>query len=174
MPHSSEVTSQVTRSLGEVPPRLARLRRLAWLLDRSIPIGRYRIGLDPLLGLVPAMGDAIGAGMSTIILYDAARLGIPVNVLLRMIGNVVVELIAGSIPVVGDVFDFAWQANARNLRLVERHFDPIRAERPARRIATAIAILAAVIFSAIIAVCVLILAALWKIVWSVPVPGTGA
>lgn len=148
----------------EIHPRLARLRRLAWLLDRSIAIGPYRIGIDPLVGLIPGMGDALGAGMSIFILYDAARLGTPVHVLARMVGNVLLELVIGAVPIVGDLFDFAWQANQRNLALVERHFDPVRAERPAKRIATGIVVFAALLFSGVVTVCVLVLRALWVIV----------
>lgn len=149
---------------GGVNPRLTRLRRLAWLLDRSIPIGPYRIGLDPLLGLLPGAGDLLGAGVSMIILYDAARLGMPINVLMRMVGNVLVELIIGAIPVLGDAFDFAWQANARNLRLVERHYDPIRDERPPSRIAKAVLVIAALIFAGAIAAAVWVLHALWVLI----------
>lgn len=172
MTHLDPQLASVTRTSTDVHPRLARLRRLAWLLDASIPIGRYRIGLDPLLGLVPGFGDAIGAGMSIIILYDAARLGTPVHVLVRMVGNVLLELVVGAIPVLGDLFDFAWRANERNLRLVERHYDPSRDERPARRIATALAVAAALLFSGVVTLCVLVLHALWQLVWSVPAPGT--
>ena len=170
-PQNYSGEARVSRaSPDDVHPRLQRLRRLAWLLDRSIPLGPYRIGLDPLLGLIPGMGDALGAGMSIIILYDAARLGTPVHVLVRMILNVLVELVIGSIPILGDLFDFAWQANHRNLALVERHFDPVRAERPAKRIATAIAVVAALIFSGAVALCVLVLHALWVIVRDGPTP----
>jgi hypothetical protein len=106
---------------GDSERRLKRLRALAWFLDRSIPIGRWRIGLDPILGLLPGVGDFVGAVLSLYILYEAARLGTPAHLLARMGGNILVEALAGTIPVVGDLFDFAWQANARNLALIERH-----------------------------------------------------
>jgi hypothetical protein len=106
-------------------PRVTRLRAVAWVLDRSIPIGGgWRIGLDPLLGLIPAVGDWLGAVASLYIVYEAARLGIPVAILLRMLGNIAIETVLGLVPVIGDLFDFAWQANMRNLRLVERHYQP--------------------------------------------------
>ncbi len=104
--------------------RLHRIRRVAWVLDRSIPIGKWRIGLDPLLGLVPGLGDWAGAVLSLYVLYQGARLGLPSPVLTRMSGNILIETLVGAIPVLGDLFDMAWQANSRNVRLVEEHYRP--------------------------------------------------
>lgn len=115
--------------------RLRRLQKAAWVLDRSIPIGGgRRIGLDPLIGLVPGLGDWLGAGLSLYFIYEATRLGLPFRILARMGLNVVIETLVGAIPVAGDIFDFAWQANMRNLRLVERHYRPTLSPRPLRRI----------------------------------------
>lgn len=104
--------------------RLQRVRRLAWVLDRSIPIGKWRIGLDPILGLLPGFGDWAGALMSLYVLYEGARLGLPTRVLTRMSTNIVIEALVGAVPVLGDLFDMAWQANTRNVRLVEEHYKP--------------------------------------------------
>lgn len=101
--------------------RLRRLERLTWLLDRAVPVGRLRIGLDPILGLIPGVGDALGAVLSLYVLYEGARLGAPVHVLIRMTGNILLETIFGAIPFLGDAFDFVWQANSRNIRLIHRH-----------------------------------------------------
>jgi hypothetical protein len=90
--------------------RLQRLRRLSWVLDRSIPIGRWRIGLDPILGLFPGAGDWIGAVLSLYVVYESARLGAPAHLLARMGGNILVEALVGTVPILGDLFDFAWQA----------------------------------------------------------------
>lgn len=104
--------------------RLRRLRSLAWFLDRSIPIGRWRIGVDPLIGMVPGAGDWIGALLSVYVFYQGARLGMSTPVLTRMAGNILIETIVGAVPVLGDMFDFAWQANTRNVALIERHYRP--------------------------------------------------
>lgn len=98
-----------------------RLRKLAWLLDSSIPIPgtRFRIGIDGLIGLIPGLGDAIGALVSSYILAEAARLNAPKTVILRMGLNVLVDTLLGMIPVLGDFFDLAWKANLRNVRLLE-------------------------------------------------------
>lgn len=127
----------------EAAARLRRLRRVAWIMDRSIPIGgKWRIGLDPLLGLVPGLGDWLGSLVSIWVLYEATRLGLPLRVLARMGVNVAVEAAFGSVPVFGDIFDAAWQANQRNLVLVERHYDARQRPRSLRKIAWAFGLVA--------------------------------
>src|SRR5688572_10077392 len=118
----------------EAARRLGRLRSLAWFLDRSIPIGKWRIGVDPLIGLLPGAGDWIGALLSIYVLYEGARLGLPLGVLGRMSGNILVETIVGAVPVLGHLFDFAWQANTRNLALIEAHYRPGMRARGLRKL----------------------------------------
>lgn len=97
-----------------------RMESLAWLLDNSIriPIIGYRIGLDAILGLIPGIGDATGALISGYILFSAIRMKAPLSVLSRMGLNILVELVIGMIPLLGDVFDATFKANARNMDLV--------------------------------------------------------
>lgn len=118
----------------ETAARLRQIRSVAWILDRSIPIGKWRIGLDPLLGLIPGFGDWAGAVLSLYVMYHAARLGMPTPVLARMSGNILIEAAVGTVPVLGDLFDMAWQANMRNVRLVEEHFQPTLRPRFLRKI----------------------------------------
>lgn len=101
---------------------LRRLRALAWALDARwrIPGTRVRFGVDALIGLAPVVGDALMALTSLYIVYEAARLGAPDRVLARMLLNVLIEVVVGSVPVAGDLFDAAWKANLRNLELLER------------------------------------------------------
>jgi hypothetical protein len=103
--------------------RLSRLEQLSRLLDTAfrIPGTDIRIGLDAIVGLVPGVGDALGAVLSSYIIIEAARLGIPKRTLLKMIGNVAVESIVGAVPVIGDVFDIAWKANVKNFELLREH-----------------------------------------------------
>lgn len=148
---------------SEVDLRLARLRRLAWVLDNSIPLPNgWRIGLDPLLGLIPGVGDFVSGAASFYILYEGARMGLPGRVLFRMLGNVGIELLIGAIPVAGDLFDFVWKANAMNLALVEKHYDPLANPRSGRRLAGAIAV-AGVVVLILIVTCGVLLA---KWIWS--------
>lgn len=117
-------------SMAEENRRAAkeRLGRMAWLLDNSIPLPGtdFRVGLDGLIGLIPGIGDLVGAALSSYILAEAARLGVPKAMLLRMGLNIVVETIIGVVPFVGDVFDFAWKANQRNVRLLNTYIDEPR------------------------------------------------
>ena len=105
-----------------------RLDELAWLLDSSIPIPgtRLTIGLDALIGLVPFIGDLIGVLLSGYIVGEAARLGAPRIVLARMAYNIAIEGVVGIVPVAGDVFDAAWKANQRNVRLLRAWIDDPR------------------------------------------------
>lgn len=105
-----------------IDAELKRLERLARLMDSGIrlPVIGYRIGWDGLIGLIPGAGDVITAGVSLFILIRAKRLGVGRSTLMRMAGNIAVDLVAGAIPVVGDLFDFAFKANIRNLRLLRR------------------------------------------------------
>src|SRR5512141_2676907 len=108
---------------GKMPSTaVERLRSLTRVLDDLVPIPgtRFRFGLDPIIGLVPGLGDAAGAVFAGFILLTAWRAGAPAAVLLRMAGNIVVDTVVGAVPVLGDLFDFGWKANRRNLRLVER------------------------------------------------------
>jgi uncharacterized protein DUF4112 len=119
------------------PAQLERLRRLARLLDSAIqlPGTRFRFGLDPLIGLVPGLGDVIGAIFSTFIIYQAARLGAPKSTLTRMMANVAVDTLVGEIPLLGDLFDFGWKSNTRNIALLEQHLDrPVAAKVASRRV----------------------------------------
>jgi hypothetical protein len=103
--------------------RLSRARSLATLLDSSIPIpGTNRhIGLDPLLGLIPVVGDYAGALLSSYIVLAAAQAGAPTFTLIRMIGNIALDTLVGSVPLVGDLFDAGWKSNVKNVSLFERH-----------------------------------------------------
>jgi hypothetical protein len=112
-----------------------RLQQLAWLLDSSIPIPgtRFTVGLEALIGLFPLLGDLIGVLLSSYILSEAARLGAPRVVLLRMAFNVGIEGVVGIIPFAGDLFDAAWKANQRNVRLLQAWLErPAAAERSSR------------------------------------------
>jgi hypothetical protein len=103
--------------------RLKRIRLLSRVLDEQfrIPGTTYRVGLDGLLGLIPGVGDAAGALLSTYILYDAIRLGAPSTVLLRMIANIGIDAVGGVIPIVGDIFDMAWKTNKKNAALLHAY-----------------------------------------------------
>lgn len=114
---------------------LVRYRRFAWLLDESIklPFLPFRIGLDSIVGLVPGAGDLLLGAMGTYALFVAWRLGAPGPILARMLGNLGIDTLVGSIPVIGDVFDAGFKANTRNRRVLEQWLDePHRTTRRSR------------------------------------------
>lgn len=112
----------VGRSTPEVQTRVERLRRVAKALDWKfrVPGTRWRFGLDPLLGLVPGVGDSLGAVLSLWIVVEARRLGVPNTTAARMLANVGVDFVAGSVPLLGDLFDAGFKANMKNVDLLER------------------------------------------------------
>jgi hypothetical protein len=113
----------------------ARLARLAWLLDSSIPIPgtSFSIGLDALIGLFPVVGDLAGVLLSSYIVKEAGALGAPKSVLARMALNVAIEGLVGMVPFAGDIFDAAFKANQRNVRLLNAYLDqPVRTTRASR------------------------------------------
>jgi Domain of unknown function (DUF4112) len=103
--------------------RLVALRRVAELLDSAfvLPGTTYRIGLDPIVGLVPWVGDLVSPLFTVVLLWQARDVRVPKIVLGRMIFNAAVDAIIGAIPFAGDVFDFGWKANQWNMALLERH-----------------------------------------------------
>ena len=116
---------------------LRRARTVARVLDDLIPVPgtSWRVGLDPLFGLVPGLGDWIGWAASLHLLVAGARAGADAATLTRMAGNVLLDALAGAVPVLGDLFDLGWKANRRNLALLERVVaDPSRTARASRSV----------------------------------------
>ncbi|MFB2879245.1 DUF4112 domain-containing protein [Floridanema aerugineum] len=102
---------------------LKRLRRISHVLDNAIAIPgtRFRFGIDPILGLIPGGGDTVSAFFAAYIIWESAMLGLPKEILMRMFSNILFDTFAGSVPVVGDLFDVAWKANVKNVALLEEH-----------------------------------------------------
>ena len=112
------------RGFVDVERRLARLRRLAWMLDGAarIPGTRFRFGLNSLIGLAPGIGDTVLASISLWIVWEARALGVPPHKLTRMLANVGIEAAMGAIPLLGDAMDVVFKANLRNLAIIDQHF----------------------------------------------------
>jgi hypothetical protein len=122
---------------------ITRARALAKLLDSAarVPGTSIRFGLDPVLGLVPVVGDLAGAALSGYIVLVGVRVGAPRAVVLRMLGNIAVDTIVSSVPMLGDIFDVGWKSNMRNVALLERHLEQPAATRAASRVAIGMVIL---------------------------------
>jgi hypothetical protein len=102
------------------------LRRWARLFDAAfrIPGTEIRFGIDPLIGLVPGLGDLASPVLTLFILWQGASMRVPKIVLARMVLNALIDAGVGAVPVLGDLFDFAWTSNDWNLALLERHARP--------------------------------------------------
>lgn len=113
--------------------RYQRIRQLSMALDSAITIPgtSIRLGLDPILGLLPVGGDVLSFLISLILVVEAARLGLPIGQLARMVSNLLIDEVVGTIPVAGDLVDVAWKANMANLKLVEDHLQ-VRSPGPVR------------------------------------------
>lgn len=107
-----------------MPPALAQLSLMAKLMDSQfkIPGTNIRFGLDAIIGLVPGVGDITTFGISSYMLWVMAKNGASGFVLTRMILNVLVDTIFGSVPIIGDAFDVAFKSNLKNLKLMEQHY----------------------------------------------------
>lgn len=105
--------------------QLDRLDKLSWLLDSSIRIpGTNRtIGLDGIIGLIPGIGDISGGLISGYIIVKALLMGVPAFVIARMVMNMVIEGVIGVIPIAGDIFDFIFKSNRRNVRLMQTYLE---------------------------------------------------
>jgi hypothetical protein len=121
---------------GEIPPgvdeaALHRMEAVAHALDESvrIPGTSARVGLDPILGAVPVAGDLVSGAVSLYIVAESARLGVSRATLLRMIADIAIDVVGGSVPYVGTLFDSFWKANVRN---VERALADLAEPRPER------------------------------------------
>jgi len=104
-----------------------RIGRVTHVLDElvSVPGTPIKVGLDPVIGLLPVAGDAVAALVGTWVIVEASRFGIPRVVLGRMIMNLVADLGIGAIPLLGDIYDVLFRSNTRNLDLFRRHaLDP--------------------------------------------------
>lgn len=122
---------------------LNRARALTRVMDTAVrvPGTRIELGLDALLGLLPGLGDFAGAAMAGYLVALATRQGAPTSVVLRMLGNVGIDALVGSVPLLGDAFDVGWKANSRNLALLERHLEQPVPTQKASRAAVAVVLL---------------------------------
>ncbi len=119
---------------------LRRARTLARALDSAvrIPGTGIGVGLDPIIGLIPGVGDIAGGVLSGYIVLVAVRAGAPSSVVARMVSNVALDSLIGALPLVGDLFDVGWKANTRNVALLQQHVEQPAAARRASRVTVAV------------------------------------
>lgn len=141
-------------------------RALARVLDTAVgvPGTPIRIGLDAILGVIPGAGDVIGAVLSGYIVLVAIRQGAPRPVIWRMIANIGIDTVVGSVPVLGDLFDVAYKSNIRNVELLERHAThPGATEASSRRLGIVVAIVLALLAIGVGVIGFLVARLLWRL-----------
>ncbi len=129
------------------------LKKIADVMDRHFkgPFG-WRFGWDGVLGLVPVLGDVVTNSISVYVILRAAQVGCPPSVIVRMGLNLAIENLVDIIPIVGNLFDFVWKANSKNMILVERYLqEPNRVRRNSKFVlAFAVALILAMVVGSIV------------------------
>jgi len=145
---------------------LRRARALARALDTAvgIPGTPIRFGLDAILGLIPGGGDLAAAALSGYIILIAVRRDVPPAVLWRMLGNIGIDTVVGSVPIVGDLFDVAYKSNVKNVELLERHMtEPAAVAKGSRRLGLLVIAVGVVVLVAIAAGAILLARLVWRL-----------
>jgi len=166
MPPEKVHIPEVIEPDEKLPHDLVALRKFAFFMDEAftVPGTRMRVGFDALIGLIPGVGDIIGSLLSTWIIAGALRHRVPTAIIVRMVFNIAIDLIFGAVPVAGDVFDFLFEENMKNMRLLEKHRDRRRPPRSTAAIAaTAIVILLFFVLLSLAAVAGVVALGLWII-----------
>ena len=105
-------------------PEFALIDSISSLMDNQfrIPFTQIRFGVDFLIGLIPTVGDWLSFGISSGLVFSMLRRGIGVGMLFKMLGNITLDAIVGSIPIIGDLFDLHFKANRRNVALLKQYY----------------------------------------------------
>jgi len=161
---------EVVEPDSALPRDLQALKRFAILLDASIQIPgmRRKVGLAPAVGLIPGVGDAVGALLASWIVVGAFRYRVPGTKIARMITNILVDLWVGSIPVIGDIIDFLWPENLQNVELLLRYRDRRRPPRSLASLALVIAMIFVLISMASLLAVGLVILALYLLLRDFP------
>ena len=124
----------------------------------KIPGTNISFGLDPIIGLIPVAGETVSLAISLLMVFGFAKEGASTSLIFKMLGNVMADYLIGSIPIIGDVFDFAFKANQRNLQLAQKNLSGEKASSKTMGIVLAVLLLALLL--------ILILAGFisWKII----------
>lgn len=142
-------------SKAHADKQVRKLNALARLMDAQfvIPGTKIRFGVDGIIGLIPGVGDLISLGISGYLISSASRNGASSFVLARMLVNSIIDAAIGAIPILGDIFDIAFKANMRNVRLLQQHYGEGRHQGSARKVIIPLVIILLLIFVGLIWLC---------------------
>ncbi|MDP3469259.1 MAG: DUF4112 domain-containing protein [Daejeonella sp.] len=109
----------------KLSPKLNWAERVSYLMDEKfrVPGTNFRFGIDPLLNLIPVLGGVSGFVVSFVLVLTLARYGLSRKVLILMLLNIILDSTIGAIPIVGQIFDFAYKSNSRNIRLMKEYYE---------------------------------------------------
>jgi len=143
-------------------PRTENLKwvdHMVYLMDNQFrfPGTKFRFGLDPILGLIPVVGDFASFGMSAVIIFTMARHGASSKLVVLMLFNSAIDFVFGSIPIVGSIFDFYFKANQRNVRMLRKYYEEGKYQGSGKN-------LAVIILVGFIILTILLMWALWQLV----------
>lgn len=153
------------QSSQSMPPALSQLSMMAKLMDAQfkIPGTDIRFGLDALIGLVPGAGDLTTFGISSYMLWVMVKNGASGFVLARMIMNVLIDTLFGSIPILGDVFDVAFKSNLKNMKLMQEHYVEGRHNGSAWKVIIPVLLILFLLMTAILYGLYLLISGLWHL-----------
>lgn len=153
-----------------LPRDLVALRKFAVLLDSAVQVPglQRRIGLNPVIGLIPGFGDFVGAILSSWIVIGAVRHRVPGPKLGRMIFNILVDVLIGAIPVLGDIVDFLWAENLKNVELLLRYRDRRNPPRSLAAVGATVGVVVTIIALAGFAAIGIVILLLWLLLRDFP------
>jgi Domain of unknown function (DUF4112) len=164
MPEVKVHIPEVIEPDEKLPADLVALRKFSILMDEAvgIPGTKFRFGLDPLLSLVPGIGDVISALLSAWIVAGALRHRVPMRKICLMVFNILLDLTIGEIPLLGNLFDIAFEENVINMRILMRHRNRQLPPRKLSEVAGTVAVIVLVIMVVgILSVAALIAGVIW-------------
>jgi hypothetical protein len=164
MPGETVHIPEVFEPDEKLPADLVALRKFSILMDEAvgIPGTKFRFGLDPLLGLVPGFGDVISALLSAWIVAGALRHRVPMTKIFRMVFNILLDMTVGEVPLIGDLFDLAFEENVINMRILMKYRNRRLPPRKLSEVAGTVAVIVLVILAiGILSLAALIAGVIW-------------
>lgn len=143
---------QLVKKMPPLPddPRLKTVKRITRLMDEEFSIGGFKFGLDPILNLIPFAGDISGYVVSIALIITMLQHGVSGKLAIKMLGNATLDALVGTIPFLGWIFDFAYKANTRNVKLLTEHYTQGKHKGSATPVVISVLISALIVFVLII------------------------